>query len=76
MTLVLFARLEVTVTGPDIDIGFEGPFIVPDVFVFAPDVITDTFPSAVFECCIDTADVIGVIASDDLPDVNGLTDID
>lgn len=78
MTLVLLARRDVTVTGPDIDIGFVlGVFISPeDVLVFAPDVITDTLPSAVFECWMDTEEVMGVSASEDLPDVSGFTDID
>lgn len=71
------ARREVTVTGPDIDIGLVlGEFISPEeVFVLAPDVITDTLPSAVFECWMDTDEVMGVKASEDLPDVSGFTDI-
>lgn len=64
-----------TVTGPDIDIGLLGlTDIGPDPGVL--DVTTDTVPSAVFECWMDTADVIGMRPSDDLPDVSGLTDID
>ena len=75
VTLVLFARLEVTVTGPDIEIGLVGlTDIGPDPGVL--DVTTDTVPNAVLECWMETAEVIGVSPSEDFPDVNGFTDID
>lgn len=71
VTLVLLARRDVTVTGPEIEIGLVG---LTDIGVL--DVTTDTVPRAVLECWMDTADVIGVRPSDDFPEVSGLTDID
>lgn len=68
VTLVLFARRDVTVTGPviDIELGLEhgGELAV--------EVMMETWPSALFECWIDTD---GVRASEDFP-VSGFTDID
>lgn len=75
VTLVLLARRDVTVTGPEIEIGLVGlTDIGPEPGVL--DVTTDTFPNAVLECWMDTADVIGVKPSDDFPGVSGFTDID
>lgn len=76
VTLVLFARRDVTVTGPEIEIGFVGLTDNGPEPGWLFGVTTDTVPNAVLECWMDTADVIGVKASDDLPDVSGLTDID
>lgn len=75
VTLVLFARRDVTVTGPS---GFVPTDTGPEVVWSRLDplgelVITETCPSAVFECWMETD---GTSASDDLPDVKGFTDID
>lgn len=82
VTLVLFARLEVTVTGPKMDTGLEFTDIGPEPWVMiagpvlAVEVITETWPRAVLECCMDTDEVIGVRASMDLPVVRGFTEMD
>lgn len=66
-------------TGPT-DIGLDPTEIGPDPLdwvttgpVLGVVVITDTWPSAVLECCMETE--VGTRASEDLP-VSGLTDID
>lgn len=76
VTLVLLARRDVTVTGPEMATGLDGLTAMGPEPGCADDVTTDTVPSAVFECWIDTDDVMGVRPSDDLPDVSGFTDID
>ena len=69
MTLVLFRR-DVTVTVPGAGTVLVTP-VVPVIAVVVV-VVTDTCPSAMCECSA----AEGINASDDLPGVSGLTDMD